>query len=675
LNEQKENYGLRKDPKLYKYVIDAFKRSKKFKEELKVMEKAEKYDKYYNNDPWEASGNKRADHLSEVKIAIAFDVIETGLPIVTARSPMPDVNPMIDNESEEYQQIMSLEGEEQESKLEKLKENLDDYAEKIQQELIDIWKRTKMQKKQRIGYRENCKVGNMFLKSEYDQEKKKWINTVCDISTIFPSPNVDSIEGHTDEPFCYAPVMSVEKVKRLYNITHLEEGSLGSFDDLKTFTFETNFFQKVKAAMQAGLEMVGSNDTQKGTHVIPIECYMPDNDESEIEVTDFDEKTGQEKFDDEENVIKKTVTRKNFPSGYKRVTVVLDNKDWILEEIDQPFKSPPFFGTINYQQIGNIFGISEIQNIEDLITIMNVSASNFNDNLRITGNPKLAVVQGSTEDDGSPITNEIGGIVNTTVPGGVYYVQPPMLGNDVKWWMNDFLRGWIDRITRLSGALRGFNEFSEDSGKKIRELRNAAHGSFQPKLDEQVSFIIDLFQYWTFGIQNYYQHTIMQKVEDDVGKANYTEFDPRQGKDYKLSVDVNADSILPDDPFAEFDEALALYDRGVKRTDEPLISAEHIIDLAVHLQDKQRAKNYLAKKENEVDQQEFENFIALAEQASDISDGEGPGDNEDQVVIQLIEILTQFPQFLSTNEFLAMPDRLRNALLAGVAKERTRGAV
>jgi hypothetical protein len=674
MNEPQPKYGLRKDPVLYQYIVDSYKKAQKFKEELRVMEKAEKYDLYYNNEPWKAAGTSRADHLSEVKIAIAFDVIETGLPIVTARAPMPDVDPMVDNESKEYQAIADMEdGQEKEAAMDQLKEGLDDYAEKIQRELIAVWNDTKMQKKQRIGYRENGKTGNMFFKSEFDPKEKKWKNINIDLSTIYPAPNIESIEAHVDaeEPFIFAPVMTVDKVKKRYGVTKLDEGSLGSYDDLKTFSYETSFLNKVKAGIKAKLEQMGNN--VKGTHVILIECYMPDNAESEVDVTDYNEK-GAKKLDEEGNEIKKKVTRKNFESGFKRVAIVLDHKDWILEEVENKFKRPPIFGTVNYQQVGGFYGISEIQNIEDLITIMNVSASNFNDNLRYTGNPTKVVTEGSHGTDNKPITNEIGGINYTQQPGGVYYAQPPQLGHDVKWWLGDFLPGWVKQITHTLDALRGVNEFSQDSGKKVRELRNAAHGAFQPKLDEQVDFIKDLFQYWVFVIQNYYQHTIMQKVEDDDGKANYEEFNPQTGREFKMSVDVSADSILPDDPFAEFDEALELYDRGMKRTGEPLVSPEHLIDLAVHMQDKQRAKNYLAKKENEGDQQMFEQFVALAEQAADVSENEGSGDNEDKVVIQLIEILTEYPMFFGTNEFLALPEKIRLALLAGVAKERSRKA-
>ena len=665
-----KKYGIRKDPELYNQVVNAYRRSKKFKEELGIMEQVEKYDLYYQNEPWKAAGMERAEHLSEMKIPIAFDVVETGLALVTARAPMPDVKPLIDSENNE--ELTSAMNDEE--SFQQLKDALSDYGEKLQRELVDIWQKTKMQQKQRVGYRENCKTGNSFLKSEYDVEKKKWINTVCDISTIFPTPGIETIEDHTEDPFIYAPVVSIEKVKKKYSIDDIEAGALGSYDDIKAFGNETSFLKKVKAAIQAGIEVLGSSskNKDKGTHVILIECYMSDDTIIDVPVTDFDDKTGSEKLDVNGDPVKKTEQTQKFESGYKRVTVILDHRDWILEEAENPYKRPPFFGTINYRQAGSIYGIPELKAIEDLITIMNVSASNYNDNLRYCGNPKLGVVPGSKTEDGEEITNEIGGIVYSPQPNGVWYVNPPSLGHDIKWWLGEFLRGWLDRATHLSDAVRGFNQYSQDSGKKIRELLNAAHGSFQPKLDEQVDFIKELFQYWAFCIQNYYDHKIMQRIEDVGGKADYVEFNPAEGKGFKFQIDVSSDSILPDDPFAEFDDALILYDRGMSRTGEPLISPEHLIDLAVSLKDKQRAKLWLEKKEQQGNQQVFEEFVALAEQASDVSENEGAGKNEDNVVIQLIQLLTKYPQFLGTNEFIAMSERLRLAVLAGVAKERTR---
>ena len=692
--EKKGKQGLRKDPDLYNDIINYYERSKKVIEDRGIFKDAERYTLMYENKPWKAKNIHRAAHLSEVEIAIAFDVIETGLSVVTARAPMPDVQPRFSEDNKEFQAIQELRLKAQQSEngdiesekkaeelYEKLKERASEVAKKMQRQLVRTWTDTKMQPKTRMGYREKGKTGIMFVKSVYDEEKKDIINTLVDMTTQFPSPNVPSIEEHTNEPYIYGPIISVSKAKRLYGIDSLEEGATGEYEKLTQYeNTEHGFSARARAAVKRFFH--GETGTGRGGYCQPLECYMPaSNEMMDVEDEDYKkDENGRMVFDEDEKVktekVKKTVPR--FPSGYKRVTIIKGHKDWILEEVDNPYKRPPFFESRNIPQAGDFFGISEIKNIEDLIMRMCNSASNLNDNLRITGNPKLVaprdasskVSQGEDFDD-EPVTNELGGVAYTDNTQGMRWLEPPRLGFDAKWWM-DFLKGWIDRISHQPDAVRGFNEFSQDSGKKIKELRIAAMGTMQTRIDEQIEICKDLYQHWVFIYQNFYPGTIIQKADDEFGNSNFEMFNPSDAKDIEFTVDVSQLSILPADPESEFETGMALAKLGLEVYGYPLISAEHLLDLAYSLEDNARAKKYIAEQQEAQDrkmqlEKAFQEFQQLAEAASEVAEQMPDSEEEDAVIDQIVEMVTQFPEIMQTQEFQALPVRLKVATVAALA--------
>ena len=106
--EEKKGKMGRYDSELYNTIVNFYERSKKVIEDRGIFKNAERYTKMYENDPWRAKGLERAEHLSEIKIAVAFDVIETGLSVVTARAPMPDIQPRFSEDNEEFATIQEL---------------------------------------------------------------------------------------------------------------------------------------------------------------------------------------------------------------------------------------------------------------------------------------------------------------------------------------------------------------------------------------------------------------------------------------------------------------------------------------------------------------------------------------------------------------------------------------
>ena len=75
-----------------------------------------------------------------------------------------------------------------------------------------------------------------------------------------------------------------------------------------------------------------------------------------------------------------------------------------------------------------------------------------------------------------------------------------------------------------------------------------------------------------------------------MGAAQFEEFRPLEGANIRLKVDVSTESMLPFDNYAEWEEAKLLFESGN-------MSAEQFIDLAPSLRDKQRAKEFVAERQ------------------------------------------------------------------------------
>lgn len=693
--DQELRKGIRYDNALYGYIKACYNKSAEHIKQNRTFQQAEKFSRMYEDgNAWAATGQpNRGRFLSEVKISVGFDAIETKLNIITTRVPKPDIQPRFDEKYAPYQQtkaLMMQANEAQDPSLieqanqayEALKEEASEYASKMQRQIVDDWRESGMQEINRMLYREKKKTGIMIMKSEYDPETNKPKNTKCHITTIFPSPNVESIEAHKYEPFIFAPIVSIKEVEARYGIDAdaISEDALGVFEKLQQRGgMTTGFGSRVKAAIANVFKKDKSNQ-----YVVLLECYMPADSDKDVEEYDKDDyakdENGDLRYSETNEPIPEKVkeTRPTFPSGFKRVTVILNHPGWIIEESDNPYKRPPFFASRGYAQAENFWGISELQNVEDLIMRLNRGASDVYDNLIYTGHPILEKSRDAAkepdpdaEKPNEPFEAKPGAIIETSMPGSTRWIQPPTIGFDIKWWLQEFLADWIDRILHLPDVVRGFNEFSQDSGKKIRELRTAAMGTMQSEIDEQAEFYTQVYKHHVFIYQNQVQGTIVQKVEDDFGDAQYEVFLPQQGKNLTLNVHVSSSTLLPRDTYGEWEEALQLFNLKLEDGVTPLISPEQLIDSAPSLEDKHRIKRYLAKKQEEISKMKqlesaYMQFKQLAEQASVVSE-QAPGTpEEDNVAEQIIQLVSQFPEILKTPEFQALPPRLKLSTAAAL---------
>ena len=259
------------------------------------------------------------------------------------------------------------------------------------------------------------------------------------------------------------------------------------------------------------------------------------------------------------------------------------------------------------------------------------------------------------------------------------------------WRLLDWLKGYLDRQTKLSEAARGFNEFAGDSGRKIRELKMAARGGLQPKLDEQVNLSLDLLKHWLWIYQTLKEDVIMHKVDTIGGIDNYSKFETAAGRGFKFNISVSEDSILQDDPFTRIEMMFELYDRGMKRTGEPLVSAQMLIKYApeikerqtlikniddmqmrsdLELQREEALKEYLKLVDKLLENLEAQKGTAGAFGAEVKVDPEEQAELEEQenlIVQAMADLVSEYYELLSSDATASLPDDVKEAMVKLVA--------
>lgn len=688
--KQKKNLfkGIRQDPKLYDQIIAYWNRSKDYIKDREIFDQAELYKKLYENEPWgNVPGMNRPEHLSKIKVPIANDVIETGLSVATARIPMPEVDPEIEYET--YQNLVAPEGMEREEFETEIKDRANKYGHGLQAEMIKQWRQDGLQKLMRCVYRTKGIAGTDFVNIEFDGQKI--ITEVCGIYHIFPTPGIFSIREHTRDPFIYAPIMTVSKAKEKYGLEDIGKGAVNSQKELSKELHENlGTGGIIRSAINFGNAMRKKASGEKSADddsCIPLRCYMPAGDETE-EYEDEElvlDDNGEIVYGTENDVVEKqtvTKTRLKFPSGYKCVVIIYGHKNWIVKEYDCPYApyekpQPPFVRIAGYLPYDDFWGVSEIKQIENIIAQICLVVSNLSDVIRKTGNAPLVKSKGTVridaknDIDAQPLYAMPGDIWEEVVPGSMRWLAPPSGNFDAKWFL-EWMFMVVDRVTHLSDAMRGFNQYAQDSGKKIAELRSAALGTFGPKLDEVVEFCTEIYRMWAWIYINMYPEDkiILQKEEDEQGEMTYNEFMPSMGKMFKFYIDVSARSLIPDDPEARFQETVALYQLGQERTGLPLLPAEFVIDAAQHIEEKHRAKKWLAQQQKQIaaeaqKEELLKQFEMLGQQADQVEPG---GPEEEQLFNQMAQIMEQIPEVWMTPQFKALPDRVREGLGQYMAK-------
>ena len=631
--EEVESKGLREEKSLFDSIVAKEERARKHIEDLGLLDEWRLREQYYNTDAWMES--KRPEYLTRFQQNDLFECTEAMLPVITNRVPKPEITPKL--------KTSDLQIEEKEKFLEELNE----YAKKVQRELIDVWNDTKMQLKIQEGFREHNIKGDMFIISTYDDDGIE--NTVADIRNIKPDPSAKSLEDCEKTWLVYTPILPVSEIRRIYGVNVKPEGD----------------YDKEGHFVLFDRDQIKNLDEKYGLARLFI-IFLNDFSEEYDEDYKKDE-NGDIVYDSNQKPEKVQVKKLKYAKGKRMVTIAPSHTGWIIDDRANPYGRIPVFRASNYKRSGNFWGLSEGKNIQPHTDARNMLVSNIIDNGRLTGNPQKEVIKSQLIDEGQEneqtVDNEPGGTYDVNMPDTIRNINPPSMPAYIPLVIENLDKD-KDKITGVTDAYRAESK-SGDSGVKVRSLIAQATGRLQPKVLNFVDFAREIYKHWVYIIQNFYPEDMVQKDEDSTGQANYVVFKPKQFGNIELDVKVSQMSMLPFDNETEFQEAQILFKANA-------ISTEHLIDCAPNIRDKQRAKEDVAQMQEAAMQQQqleqaIDQFAQLASQAAQIH--EETGEFSEEIIEPMINIVQQFPQLIQTNQFMALPDEMRKVIAAGAVSD------
>ena len=615
LENPSKNKKLLSSGTVWKIIMDDFMADRRAMIKKDLPAEWKRQERMYNNEWWE--DGSRPDHLTFGTNNGLFEVIETTLPVVTAKSPTPDIKyqptakaldihlARMDEDPEEE----GISREELQQLAEQMwkaeKEVMFIYAQGLRRELMNIWYRTEMQTKVKMAYREYSIKGTNIIKSVWSKTKKMIVNTIVDIRTIVPYRFADNIEACEDTHLTHCSYKSAQWIHKKFGVPlkdikadgYLQADGIFKLFDEKPEESPSGGVSGQVNDHKTDIDADGEGLKKKSealTLVLQYYCNGELTAEEEAfegyHVTQYDKESGDETG-------KTYHTRKKWEDG-RVITIARGCKNRILKDEPRVYRKLPFFRSANYERAGDFWGTPEGRQIEEHIRMQNMIMSNINDNARLTGNPQKERVIGSEVKE---VTNMAGKVYDSAIPNGVRNINPPPMPAYIRLFFQD-LQAMVDRITGITDAFRGIAK-SGDSGVKVRSLIDQGVGRLQPKTLAFTELSRKLFIHWADIISKFYPEKIVHQTDDKSGKARYEVFNPKEVPEAVYDVNVALTAMLPTDLEGQFIEAMELAMKGMEIYGIPLIAPEHLIELAPTLEDKQRAKEFFAEMQEKVRQQ------------------------------------------------------------------------
>lgn len=631
------------DEKLYKYILDQYKMDKEVIKKRDLPKYWADYEKLYRNLYWE--GSTKPSHLTRATSNAMFETVETLLPVVTSRIPEPDikVNPTIEKYME-YQQVLEGIGKIEDENIRAEAITLANadwqafldwakaYSENLRFQLIQEYKDSDMAEKTRRGFREHEIKGKYILKSLY--VNGHFENEICDLESLVPHRFADSIKACEKTHLSHAVFKDVEWIEKNYGVKVKAEGYFDEQGDFYYYSNPNNMTGAVSGAVDKVKDALGAETKTDKGYALVIEFYSPakifyeDPEYAEYTVSEYNE-DGTEKLGEGGEVLKKKEVEPIYQTGLRITTVIRSWKNVIVRSIPLKYNRFPFLETTNYGRANDFWGTSEGHNIKSQIEITNVLISNIADNARLTGNPQKVIMIGA---DIKEVVDEPGAKYESAESGGVQNLTPPSMPNYIPQFI-DYLKVDQDRKTGNSDAFRGLTEYAGESGKHHRSVISQATGRLQPKTMEFVNLARNWYEHVAFCLKKFGPEEILQRISQETGQLEYRLFRPKEHSDQiELEINVNQTSVLPFDEYAEFEEGMVLFKVGVEAIGLPLLSPQHLIELAPTLREKQRAIKWIVEQLGKLDENQQNAADAQGEE-DDLASGKIPFSKEELDVL------------------------------------------
>ncbi len=586
-----------------------------FEESKKHMEsRRERWRKnealYYNKII--VPGPSRATKL---KFNIPLAIIETELPIISDYLPTFDVMPREQNDVF--------------------------FADMLTKRKNHIEKETKLQKKMLEAAKDSLIYSNgitsVFPKKNSSGEYDGIEISPIDPFTWFPAPGATGMDIRSQARYhIFATPMHVDDIHREYNVRIEPEGFMDEF----------RAFHLIKG------ETTGSDADTLCNSALVKECYTMDDDNDK------------------------------YPNG--RMVIWSNGK--LLSDLAIPFERIPYFMIGNYKTAHSLFGIGETELVSTQTKAINQVMSSLADVINKTGNP----IRKITRSLWSQLKTKISGI-----PGEEVIVDK---ASDLTWDVPPNVPAhtfrYIELLLKLTDVVSGVHDVIE--GKKptgitaaaaIIALQEAAQARVRFKINNEISqYIEDVGTFIIWILQTYDEEVISIREKDDSGERQFAEYDPvgifdiqgvKEGeegfdettaqsmRDSHFDIEIVGGVRLPSGRVASEQRALELFKEGVYGIKPTVmaLSEPNKGELIDDYNERQGVQQIIERQEqlNEAFK-DLEKLIDIALKSPE--EWKGSRDEE-----KLLKILQEFPEFLKSDEFEALPDEFKERLLLGFLVE------
>lgn len=332
-------------------------------------------------------------------------------------------------------------------------------------------------------------------------------------------------------------------------------------------------------------------DLQSRNEALEIVCYLKDTSFSEDEINEDDGLGG---------VSTKYVQKLNYPNGRRIVLVngvLCEDK-----EIDYEDKKFPYARLINYINPRELWGISEIEQLESPQKIFNKLLSFALDVLTLMGNP-IWVVDNTSDVDTDNLFNRPGLVVEKNAGSEVRREPGVQLQPYVMQMIGD-MKLWFDDISGSNDVSRGVKPEGVSAASAITALQDAANTRIRQKARNIDAFMQNFGQMYLSRVFQYYDTPRVFRITGDDNSIKYFKFhvertiDPETNEEYKVAkvrefnqgddrayylgeekqydvrrrfdVKISTGSNLPFEKNRVESQSYSLYDRGIIDAEEVL---------------------------------------------------------------------------------------------------------
>ena len=562
----------------------------------------------YNN---KITLNWSSEAVTQLKFNLVLSTIETQMPIISDHLPTFDVMPRSSNDIS-YADNMNK------------RVRQDEASSGYKERVLDC-------------VHDSLKLSNGMVRILPNPDGDGTRTDVVDLFTWFPSPDATGMDIRSEALYhIFATPMHVEEVFRLHGMKISPEGYLDEFGQI-------HLVDEDKA-----------DNKNKVDTVLLKECYYMDED------------------------------IKEYPYGRKVVwannVLIKDEAMWTdVEHMDDAQKRIPYFMLGNYRTAHALFGIGEPELLRTQVKALDEVLSSIAETIKKTGNPVRKIKQALWNSLKKKISNVAGSEVVVNSMDDIQWETPPNIPAftfkfiEVVLSINDIVTGVHDEI-------RGKHPAGVTSAVAIQTLQESAIARIRYKISKEVtpliqqsgSFIVALLQEYDEeareirnigkdGTSQFSQYDPNAKMDPN-GLTEGEGFDGENAKsvrDTTFDIEVVSGTRMPTGRFAREDIAKQKFIDGIYSIEDYVNASDepNKADMIANYYKKNGLEQLVAFQGRR--EKAFAKLEKLVGKA--LADQENFTGSDQEFA--LLELIRDFPDFLNTEEFMALPVEIRERVI------------